>query len=197
MFTGIIEATGVIKNIISENTNLSFTIESEISYELKVDQSIAHNGVCLTVEKVKSNQHTVTAITETINKTNVQFWQVGAKINLERCLPFHGRIDGHIVQGHVDATGICIEKKEMDGSWLFSFSFDQKFAALVIEKGSICINGISLTCFNVDRNRLSVAIIPYTYNHTNIQFVDEGDIVNLEFDIIGKYLNRFRDLQLS
>jgi riboflavin synthase len=197
MFTGIIEATGVIKNIISENTNLSFTIESEISHELKVDQSIAHNGVCLTVEKVKSNQHTVTAITETINKTNVQFWQVGAKINLERCLPFHGRIDGHIVQGHVDATGICIEKKEMDGSWLFSFSFDQKFAALVIEKGSICINGISLTCFNVDRNRLSVAIIPYTYNHTNIQFVDEGDIVNLEFDIIGKYLNRFRDLQLS
>jgi riboflavin synthase len=196
MFTGIIEATGVIKNIISENTNLSFTIESEISHELKVDQSIAHNGVCLTVEKVKSNQHTVTAITETINKTNVQFWQVGAKINLERCLPFHGRIDGHIVQGHVDATGICIEKKEMDGSWLFSFSFDQKFAALVIEKGSICINGISLTCFNVDRNRLSVAIIPYTYNHTNIQFVDEGDIVNLEFDIIGKYLNRFRDLQL-
>jgi riboflavin synthase len=197
MFTGIIEATGVIKNIISENTNLSFTIESEISHELKVDQSIAHNGVCLTVEKVKSNQHTVTAITETINKTNVQFWQVGAKINLERCLPFHGRIDGHIVQGHVDATGICIEKKEVDGSWLFSFSFDQKFAALVIEKGSICINGISLTCFNVDRNRLSVAIIPYTYNHTNIQFVDEGDIVNLEFDIIGKYLNRFRDLQLS
>jgi riboflavin synthase len=197
MFTGIIEATGVIKNIISENTNLSFTIESEISHEFKVDQSIAHNGVCLTVEKVKSNQHTVTAITETINKTNVQFWQVGAKINLERCLPFHGRIDGHIVQGHVDATGICIEKKEMDGSWLFSFSFDQKFAALVIEKGSICINGISLTCFNVDRNRLSVAIIPYTYNHTNIQFVDEGDIVNLEFDIIGKYLNRFRDLQLS
>jgi riboflavin synthase len=196
MFTGIIEATGVIKNIISENTNLSFTIESEISHEFKVDQSIAHNGVCLTVEKVKSNQHTVTAITETINKTNVQFWQVGAKINLERCLPFHGRIDGHIVQGHVDATGICIEKKEMDGSWLFSFSFDQKFAALVIEKGSICINGISLTCFNVDRNRLSVAIIPYTYNHTNIQFVDEGDIVNLEFDIIGKYLNRFRDLQL-
>jgi riboflavin synthase len=196
MFTGIIEATGVIKNIISENTNLSFTIESEISHELKVDQSIAHNGVCLTVEKVKSNQHTVTAITETINKTNVQFWQVGAKINLERCLPFHGRIDGHIVQGHVDATGICIEKKEVDGSWLFSFSFDQKFAALVIEKGSICINGISLTCFNVDRNRLSVAIIPYTYNHTNIQFVDEGDIVNLEFDIIGKYLNRFRDLQL-
>lgn len=197
MFTGIIEATGVIKNIVSDNTNLSFTIESEISHQLKVDQSIAHNGVCLTVEKIEGNQHTVTAIAETIHKTNVQFWQLGAKINLERCLPFQGRIDGHIVQGHVDATGICIEKKEMDGSWLFSFSFDQKFAALVIEKGSICINGISLTCFNVDRNRLSVAIIPYTYNHTNIQFVDEGDIVNLEFDIIGKYLNRFRDLQLS
>ena len=197
MFTGIIEATGIIKNIVSENTNLSFTVESEISHELKVDQSIAHNGVCLTVEKVENNLHTVTAIVETIDKTNVQFWNIGAKINLERCLPFHGRIDGHIVQGHVDATGICIEKKEMDGSWLFSFSFDEKFAALVIEKGSICINGISLTCFNVDRNKLSVAIIPYTYNHTNVQFVNEGDTVNLEFDIIGKYLNRFRDLQLS
>jgi riboflavin synthase len=197
MFTGIIEATGIIKNIVSENTNLSFTVESEISHELKVDQSIAHNGVCLTVEKVENNLHTVTAIVETIDKTNVQFWNIGAKINLERCLPFHGRIDGHIVQGHVDATGNCIEKKEMDGSWLFSFSFDEKFAALVIEKGSICINGISLTCFNVDRNKLSVAIIPYTYNHTNIQFVNEGDTVNLEFDIIGKYLNRFRDLQLS
>ena len=197
MFTGIIEATGIIKNIVSENTNLSFTVESEISHELKVDQSIAHNGVCLTVEKVENNLHTVTAIVETIDKTNVQFWNIGAKINLERCLPFHGRIDGHIVQGHVDATGICIEKKEMDGSWLFSFSFDEKFAALVIEKGSICINGISLTCFNVNRNKLSVAIIPYTYNHTNIQFVNEGDTVNLEFDIIGKYLNRFRDLQLS
>ena len=197
MFTGIIEATGIIKNITSENSNLSFTIESEISHELKVDQSIAHNGVCLTVEKVESNQHTVTAIAETISKTNVQFWKEGAKINLERCLPFHGRIDGHIVQGHVDATGICIEKKEMDGSWLFSFSFDEKFAALVIEKGSICINGISLTCFNVGRNKLSVAIIPYTYHHNNIQFVNEGDTVNLEFDMIGKYLNRFRDLQLS
>jgi riboflavin synthase len=197
MFTGIIEATGIIKNIVSENTNLSFTVESEISHELKVDQSIAHNGVCLTVEKVENNLHTVTAIVETIDKTNVQFWNIGAKINLERCLPFHGRIDGHIVQGHVDATGNCIEKKEMDGSWLFSFSFDEKFAALVIEKGSICINGISLTCFNVNRNKLSVAIIPYTYNHTNIQFVNEGDTVNLEFDIIGKYLNRFRDLQLS
>jgi riboflavin synthase len=197
MFTGIIEATGIIKNIQSDNTNLSFTIESEISTELKVDQSIAHNGICLTVEKIENNLHTVTAIAETINKTNVQFWKEGAKINLERCLPFHGRIDGHIVQGHVDATGICIEKKELDGSWLFSFLFEEKFAALVIEKGSICINGISLTCFNIGRNKLSVAIIPYTYNYTNIQFVNEGDLVNLEFDIIGKYLSRFRDLQLS
>jgi riboflavin synthase len=190
MFTGIVEALGTITHISSKGTNLTFTIQSAISHELKVDQSLAHSGVCLTVESIGNDLHTVTAIDETLQKTNAGKWKVGDKVNLERCLQFNGRIDGHIVQGHVDATGTCIGKYAQDGSWLYTFSFDESFAALMIEKGSICLNGISLTVFNVTRNSFSVAVIPYTYEHTNIGQVNVKDEVNLEFDVLGKYMQR-------
>lgn len=194
MFTGIIETTGTITAIISKGTNITFSIASSLANELKVDQSLAHNGVCLTVESINENIHTVTAIEETLQKTNAGTWNVGNIVNLERCMQFNGRIDGHIVQGHVDATGICISKTEQEGSWLYRFQFAESFAALMIEKGSICLNGISLTVFNVTRNEFSIAVIPYTYNHTNIKDVNVNDQVNLEFDVLGKYLNRFHEL---
>jgi len=194
MFTGIIEQKGVISDVKISGSNRSFYVESPISHELKVDQSVSHDGVCLTVEKVANHTHIVTAIEETLKKTNLSTWQIGTVINLERCLQFNGRIDGHIVQGHVDATANCINVTDKDGSWEYSFQFDKKFASLIIEKGSITINGTSLTCFNVKENEFTVAIIPYTYNHTNISFIQVGAIVNIEFDMIGKYVNRIQQV---
>ena len=190
MFTGIIEAFGIIHSIEKQGTNAAIWISSPISEELKTDQSVAHNGVCLTIEEVNEGRHKVTAIEETLKKTNLSTWEKGTLVNLERCMPMNGRIDGHIVQGHVDTTAICLEKKDVDGSWEFKFEFPGEFAALVIEKGSISLNGISLTVFNADINSFSAAIIPYTYTHTNIQQVNEGSTVNIEFDMIGKYVNR-------
>ena len=195
MFTGIIENTGKIMRIDREGDNKSFLIASAISTELKVDQSVSHNGVCLTVEELIDNQHRVTAIRETLVKTDMDNWKVGDKVNLERCLAFNGRLDGHLVQGHVDATAACIAKKDMNGSWQYTFEFPSEFAAYVIEKGSISLNGISLTVFNVTNTSFDVAIIPYTYNYTNIGAVEPGQIVNVEFDMIGKYVKRIADLR--
>src|SRR5215210_414610 len=194
MFTGIIEAFGIIGSINRQGTNATFRISSPISNELKVDQSVSHNGVCLTVEDVKEGVHSVTAIEETLKKTNLLAWEEGTLVNLERCMMMNGRIDGHIVQGHVDTTARCTGKKDADGSWEYRFQFPQQFSALVIEKGSVSLNGISLTVFNVDDSSFSVAIIPYTYSHTNIQQVKEGSTVNIEFDMIGKYVNRMLSL---
>ena len=190
MFTGIIESLGTVTHIQSSGTNKTFTISSPISAELKVDQSVSHNGVCLTVESVTGNTHTVTAIAETLNKSNLGSWEVGTLVNLERCMQMNGRLDGHIVQGHVDAPATCINRDDKDGSWEYRFSFPAAFAALVIEKGSISLNGISLTVFDVSDTAFSVAIIPYTYEHTNMQQVFPGHTVNIEFDIIGKYIQR-------
>lgn len=190
MFTGIIETLGVVKDITTSGTNKSFWVESSLAGELKVDQSLSHNGVCLTVEAIKGNLHKVTAVLETLQKTNLNNCKAGDYINLERCLQPSGRLDGHFVQGHVDSTGTVIEKTDLNGSWQFSFRFPENFAPLVIEKGSISLNGISLTVFNVTNTGFSVAIIPYTYEHTNLQQVNVGDTVNLEFDMIGKYINR-------
>jgi riboflavin synthase len=190
MFTGIIEDLGVISNIEKKETNITFTINSLISKDLKIDQSVAHNGVCLTVVAQNENMHQVTAINETLLKTNLQDWQVGQYVNLERAMILGARLDGHLVQGHVDAIGTCIDYKEADGSWLYTFLFDKKFASLVIEKGSICINGTSLTCFNISDTTLQVAIIPYTFEHTIFKYLQVNDIINIEFDILGKYLQR-------
>ena len=191
MFTGIIEALGKIQSIENENGNTHFTIQSPISHLLQIDQSIAHNGVCLTVTSVNDNMHIVTAIAETLEKTNLRNWNENDAVNLERCMQMNGRLDGHIVQGHVDTTAVCLNVEQKDGSSEFTFKIDEKFAALIIEKGSITVNGISLTCFNVTNNTFTVAIIPYTFENTNIHNVTEGHIVNIEFDIIGKYLQRY------
>jgi riboflavin synthase len=190
MFTGIIEAKGIVKEVITNGSNKTFWVESPISSLLKVDQSVSHSGVCLTVEEINGNRHRITAINETIQKTNLGCWGEGTFVNLEQCLQMNGRLDGHIVQGHADTPGICTNRIEKDGSWEFEFEFPKKFAALIIEKGSISVNGISLTAFNVKKKSFSVAIIPYTFEHTNISEVTEGDKVNLEFDILGKYLLR-------
>jgi riboflavin synthase len=197
MFTGIIEALGKIVSIDARGSNKTFWIESNISAELKVDQSVSHSGACLTVEVVEGNKHQVTAIEETLNKTNLGNWQIGSEINLERCLPMNGRLDGHLVQGHVDATATCVDVQDEGGSWVYRFTFPEQFATLIIEKGSICINGISLTCFNVGREDFSVAIIPYTYEHTNIKQVKVGQAVNIEFDMIGKYIARIASLRTN
>ena len=190
MFTGIIETIGFVTSIILEGNNKSFWIESSISKELKIDQSVSHNGVCLTIEEIKENTHRVTAIKETLAKTNLENWKIGDLVNLERSLKLESRLDGHFVQGHVDATATCTEIKEIQGSWEFEFSFPKKFSELIIEKGSICVNGISLTAFDVKNKSFKVAIIPYTYEHTNIKAVQKGDAVNIEFDLIGKYILR-------
>ncbi|MDO9373497.1 MAG: riboflavin synthase [Ferruginibacter sp.] len=195
MFTGIIETTGIVSNIITTGTNKTFWITSSISSELTIDQSISHNGVCLTVEEVKNGQHRVTSIEETLKKTNLSTWETGMMVNLERCLTMSARLDGHIVQGHVDTVATCLGVTEKDGSWEYTFQFDRNFSALIIEKGSISVNGISLTVFNVSPDTFSVAIIPYTYHHTNLQFVAVNDSVNIEFDMIGKYVNRFMQLK--
>jgi riboflavin synthase len=190
MFTGIIESLGKIQTIDNQGNNRVFRIASPISRELKVDQSVSHNGACLTVESIQEDIHQVTAIDETLRKTNLSDWQPGDLINLERCLAMNGRLDGHIVQGHVDCTATCLDRNEKAGSWEFRFAFPEKFAALVIEKGSICLNGISLTLFNVKKKNFTIAVIPYTFEHTNIKGVFPGDKVNIEFDMIGKYVSR-------
>lgn len=190
MFTGIVESSGIVKEVISNGSNRTFWIESPISHELKVDQSISHSGVCLTVEELNGKSHRVTAIKETQEKTNLGEWSEGTIVNLERSLQLGDRLDGHIVQGHVDAVAICISVIEKNGSWEYTFEFPKKFASLIIEKGSIAINGISLTAFNVKGKSFTVAIIPYTFEHTNINKVTKGSIVNIEFDMIGKYLLR-------
>jgi len=190
MFTGIIESSGIVKEVINNGSNKTFWIESPISYELKTDQSVSHSGVCLTIEEINGNCHRVTAIEETLEKTNLGDWSAGTFVNLERALLLGNRLDGHIVQGHVDAVAICKKMVEKDGSWEYTFEFPKKFASLLIEKGSIAINGISLTAFNVKRKIFTVAIIPYTFEHTNIKKVIKGSKVNLEFDMIGKYLLR-------
>jgi riboflavin synthase len=190
MFTGIIEHTGVVKEVLLLGTNKTFWVESPLSSQLKVDQSVSHNGVCLTVEEIKGNLHRVTAIAETLKKTNLGAWDIALSVNLERCLKLDARLDGHLVQGHVDATATCVRKKEKKGSWEFEFSFPEKFSHLIIEKGSVCINGISLTAFNVKKKKFSVAIIPYTFHHTNMNQLKKGEEVNIEFDMVGKYINR-------
>ena len=190
MFTGIIETLGTVIKIDEEGTNKNFCIQSDISSDLKVDQSISHNGVCLTVTKVRGGKHWVTAIDESLQKSNLGSLKIGDLVNLERCMIANGRFDGHIVQGHVDQTGICKSIKEAGGSWLFDFEYDSSLGNVTVEKGSICINGVSLTCFNSKSNVFTVAIIPYTFEHTNFNQLKAGNTVNLEFDIIGKYVKR-------
>ena len=190
MFTGIIEALGQVKSIKLEGSNRHFLFESPISRELKIDQSISHDGVCLTVTKVDGNKHWVTAIDETLKKSNLESLKENDVVNLERCMVANGRFDGHIVQGHVDQTGVVKSITAMNGSWIFAFEYDAVQGNVTVEKGSICINGVSLTCFNSLNNRFSVAIIPYTFEHTSFQILKPGHLVNLEFDIIGKYVKR-------
>jgi len=194
MFTGIIEATGTIAAIKQEGTNVHYTIDSHITGELKIDQSVAHNGVCLTVVAIQNNQYTVTAVAETMTKTNLGTWRTGDAVNLERAMKLGDRLDGHFVQGHVDATATCIDMQVLDGSWLYRFRFPAQYGALVIEKGSICINGVSLTVFDIGYDTCTVTIIPYTHSHTNFSKIDTGSIVNIEFDVLGKYLLRMKDL---
>ena len=195
MFTGIIESTGIIKEIITVSGIKSFWIESPISHEFTADQSVNHNGACLTIEEVRENRHRVTAIEETLKKTNLDLWKTGDLVNLERCLKLDSRLDGHIVQGHVDTTGTCIKRKEKTGSLEFTVRFSKKFAGLIVEKGSVCMNGISLTVFNISKKTFTVAIIPYTLSHTSLQSVKEDDVVNLEFDLVGKYILRSLSLK--
>ncbi len=190
MFTGIIETLGTITNISEEGTNIHFEVETNIAHELKIDQSVAHNGVCLTVVSLDDQKHVVTAIDETLKKTDLASWSVGTKVNIERCMVANGRFDGHVVQGHVDQIGTVTNIQEQDGSWLFDFSYDPSEGNVTVEKGSICINGTSLTCFNSEEGSFRVAIIPYTYEHTAFHQLKIGDKVNLEFDIIGKYVKR-------
>ena len=197
MFTGIIETCGLLTDISPERGNLHFTIESEISPELKIDQSVSHNGVCLTVINVNGSKHVVTAIEETLLKSNLYSLRVGDFLNLERCMQMNGRLDGHIVQGHVDQTAICIDVRELSGSWEYTFDYDPAAGNVTVEKGSICVNGISLTVINSLENSFSVAIIPYTFEHTNMQYLKNGDTVNLEFDIIGKYVARLIESRKS
>ncbi len=190
MFTGIIESLGRVIDLQRDKDNLHLIIGSDISNELKVDQSVAHNGVCLTVVALADGMHTVTAITETLNKTNLGKLRIGDLVNLERCMQMNGRLDGHIVQGHVDQTAQCTEVKELAGSWEYTFTYDPAPGNITVEKGSVCVNGISLTVVNSKNDSFSVAIIPYTFEHTNMQHLKQGDTVNLEFDIIGKYVAR-------
>ncbi len=190
MFTGIIENTGLITEIIAKGANLTFCLESPLAEELKVDQSLAHNGVCLTVEKILTGKYEVTAIAETLDKTNLKDWTVGQKVNLERCMPAHGRFDGHIVQGHVDQTAKCAKIVDQNGSWKITFEYDPSKGNITVEKGSICVNGISLTVVDSLEGAFSVAIIPYTWENTNMHQLKVGQWVNLEFDILGKYMQK-------
>jgi riboflavin synthase len=197
MFTGIIEATGVVEEIKPEGLNKHFRISSAIAGELKVDQSISHNGVCLTVTQLTPGGYWVTAIDETLKKSNLGALKKGDRINHERCMIANGRFDGHIVQGHVDQTAVVVSIIDQQGSWLFQFKYDPSPGNITVEKGSIAVNGISLTCFNSTSDSFTVAIIPYTYEHTNIGQLKPGDTVNLEFDIIGKYVQRLSGLSIQ
>jgi riboflavin synthase len=191
MFTGIIEALGTVKAIEKEGSNIHFTIESGLSHELKIDQSLAHNGVCLTVVELSEGAHTVTAIEETIVRSNLGQLQPGSFVNLERAMRANARLDGHIVQGHVDSTGKCTAIDQRDGSWYYHFQYQPNAEHLLVDKGSICINGVSLTIVSPEADQFSVAIIPYTYEHTNFKDIKVNDLVNLEFDIIGKYIAKY------
>ena len=190
MFTGIIETCGKVYAIRHEEANIRLTVASPISGELRVDQSLSHNGVCLTVVAVYDNMHEVVAVKETLIRSNLAFLKIGDLLNLERCMVANGRFDGHVVQGHVDQTASCTSVVNQGGSWLFDFEYDPFAGNITVEKGSICINGVSLTCFNSRDNGFTVAIIPYTFQHTNFSTIQKGDVVNLEFDIIGKYVQR-------
>ena len=191
MFTGIIECLGKITDLKVDRGNIDFTIESDISKELKVDQSVSHNGVCLTVTEANNSTHTVTAVKETLDKSSLTNFSVNDLINLERAMKLGERLDGHLVQGHVDGVAKCLGISINDGSWIYKFEFDISNEMLLIEKGSICINGVSLTVFDIAENTFKVTIIPYTYENTSFKTLKEGDIVNIEFDMIGKYLARF------
>ena len=195
MFTGIIETLGEIKALQKDGGNVHVTIASSITQELKIDQSVAHNGVCLTVIAINGNEYTVTAIQETIEKTNLSDWETGDLVNLERAMKLGDRLDGHIVQGHVDQIGICKSVQEANGSWYFTFEYDPILNNLTIEKGSITVNGVSLTVVNSLKNEFSVAIIPYTYEHTNFKNFKIGTKINLEFDVIGKYVSKLYSLK--
>lgn len=190
MFTGIIETTGEVIQGTPAGTNLTFQVRSSLAPHLKVDQSLSHNGVCLTVTALEGETYYVTAVEETLLKTNLGQLAPGSVVNLERCMPADGRFDGHIVQGHVDQTGVCTHVQEREGSWLYDFTFDGSLGNILVEKGSICINGVSLTVFNAEPDSFRVTIIPYTYEHTNFHALRAGDTVNLEFDILGKYMQR-------
>jgi riboflavin synthase len=194
MFTGIVETTGVVAEIITTGTNKTFWVKSPLWLELKPDQSVSHNGVCLTVEEVKEAMHRVTAVEETLAKTTLGNWKEGNLINLERSMMLTTRLDGHLVQGHADATAICTMAEEKDGSWVFQFSFPEKFATLLVEKGSVAVNGTSLTVFNVTNDHFEVTIIPYTYQFTNFNQLQKNNLVNIEFDIIGKYVLRSQQI---
>lgn len=191
MFSGIVETVGIIEQIKLEGTNKTFVVSSPISSELYIDQSISHNGVCLTVVGTENKTHEVTAVEETLLKSNLGTLQVGSSINLERCITMETRLDGHMVQGHVDSTMVCLSKESRDGSWLFIFKYDSAFEHLIVDKGSICIDGTSLTVIDPAEGRLTVTIIPYTYEHTNFKHLNKHDVVNVEFDIIGKYVARY------
>ena len=190
MFTGIIETFGRVEKIERENSNINFTFSSSITSELKVDQSLSHNGVCLTVVKIIDKNYVVTAIEETLKRTNLGALGLGDMVNLERCMPANGRFDGHIVQGHIDTTAKCIEINNLNGSWVFVFEYEKNKNNITVEKGSVTINGVSLTVVNLEENIFSVCIIPFTFEHTNFNKLQLGSIVNLEFDIIGKYLKK-------
>jgi riboflavin synthase len=195
MFTGIIETLGIIKDIRKENDNIHISVSSSITNELKIDQSVAHNGICLTVVAINNDIYTVTAIKETIEKTNLGDWKVNDIVNLERAMKLGDRLDGHIVQGHIDQIGVCQSIQETNGSWLFTFDYDFTNKNITIEKGSITVNGVSLTVVNSKINEFSVAIIPYTYNHTNFNHFKIGTKINLEFDVIGKYVSKLNAIR--
>ena len=193
MFTGIVEDIGIVQKIEKENENVHFTLSCSFTNELKIDQSVAHNGCCLTVVHIDGDQYTVTAIQETMVKTNLGDWKEGAKVNLERCMTLGGRLDGHIVQGHVDATATCVEVEDQGGSWKYTFEYSGD--DVTVEKGSVTINGTSLTVVDSEDTRFSVCIIPFTYEHTNFHTLQVGDRINLEFDILGKYVSKLLQKQ--
>ena len=194
MFTGIIKDTGTVTKIVKEGTNVHITVEAAIAKELNIDESVAHNGVCLTVVEQVENTYVVTAIEETMLKTNLGDWEVGTEVNLERAMVHNARLDGHIVQGHVDKTGTCIGIKEVDGSWYFTFEYEPTEEHLLVDKGSVCVNGTSLTVVDPIGKEFSVAIIPYTFEHTIFKNMKVGDRINLEFDILGKYIAKYAKL---
>jgi riboflavin synthase len=190
MFTGIIESVAVVEKVDKKRKNIELKLSSNLSSKLRVDESLSHNGVCLTVTSCDENFYCVTIVDESLKKSTFSNIKVGSEVNLERSLVINGRLDGHIVQGHVDDIGLCIKKVDQENSWLYTFEFSEKYSNLIIEKGSICVNGVSLTCFDVSDNKFTVAIIPHTYENTNFKFLKEGEAVNLEFDILGKYIKK-------